>query len=75
MPPPIYNEYNHELIPNPLAEWHQLDKCILQPGSMNKDKECNNDNGVDGSDDATDVMDENEVHRAREQRRRNNKQR
>ena len=22
--------YNQELIPNPLAEWHRLDKCILQ---------------------------------------------
>ena len=34
----FYDECNHELIPNPLAEWHRLDKCILQPGSMNNDK-------------------------------------
>merc|ERR1712197_200758 len=73
----FYNEYNHELIPNPLVEWHRLDKCILQPGSMNNNKECIDDDGVDGygSDDATDEMDESEVHRACEQRRRYNKQR
>ena len=42
---------------------------------MNDNKECINDDGVDGSDDATDEMDESEVHRACEQRRRHNKQR
>ena len=26
----FYNGCNQELIPNPLAEWHRLDKCILQ---------------------------------------------
>ena len=26
----FYNECNQELIPNPLAQWHKLDKCILQ---------------------------------------------
>merc|ERR1712069_95149 len=71
----FYDEYNNELIPNPLAEWYQLDKCILQPGSMNDDKECIDDDGVDESDDTTDEMVESEVHIAREQQRRHNKQR
>ena len=26
----FYDGCNQELIPNPLAEWHRLDKCILQ---------------------------------------------
>ena len=26
----FYDECNQELIPNPLAQWHRLDKCILQ---------------------------------------------
>jgi hypothetical protein len=26
----FYDACNQELIPNPLAEWHRLDKCILQ---------------------------------------------
>jgi len=26
----FYDGFNQELIPNPLAEWHRLDKCILQ---------------------------------------------
>ena len=26
----FYNGCNQELIPNPLAQWHRLDKCILQ---------------------------------------------
>ena len=34
----FYDEYNRELVPNPLAEWHRLDKCILQPGSINDNK-------------------------------------
>ena len=42
---------------------------------MNNDKECIDDDGVDGSDDVTGEMDESEVHRAHEQRRRHNKQR
>ena len=73
----FYDEYNQELIPNPLAEWHRLDKCILQPGSMNHDNVCFGDdgNGNDGSGDVTDPMDDGEVHRVREQRRRQNKQR
>jgi len=71
----FYDEYNHELIPNPLAEWHRLDKCILQSGSMNGDKECLEDDGDDGSDNATDEMDEGEVHIAHAQRHRHNKQR
>ena len=25
----FYNGCNQELIPNPLVEWHRLDKCIL----------------------------------------------
>lgn len=73
----FYDEYNQELIPNPLAEWHRLDKCILQPGSMNHDNVCFGDDGDgnDGSGDVTDPMDDGEVHRVREQRRRQNKQR
>ena len=27
----FYDGCNEKLIPNPLAEWHRLDKCILQP--------------------------------------------
>ena len=72
----FYDEYNKELIPNPLAEWHRLDKCILQPGSMNGDDVCFGDEGDDdGSEDGTDEMDAIEVQRVREQRRRQNKQR
>ena len=73
----FYDEYNQELIPNPLAEWHRLDKCILQPGSMNDSDVCFDDDGDgdDGSEDVTDAMDDGEVHRVREQRRRQNKQR
>ena len=72
----FYDEYNQELIPNPLAEWHQLDKCILQPGSMNGNDVCFGDDGDDdGSEDVTDEMDADEVQRVREQRRRQNKQR
>ena len=26
----FYDGCNQELIPNPLAQWHRLDKCILQ---------------------------------------------
>ena len=70
----FYDECNHELIPNPLAEWHRLDKCILQEGSMNDDMGIDND-GIDGLDDVTDEIDESEVNRVREQRRRQNKQR
>ena len=29
----FYDGYNQELIPNPLARWHRLDKCILQSAS------------------------------------------
>ena len=29
----FYDGYNQELIPNPLARWHRLDKFILQSAS------------------------------------------
>ena len=73
----FYDEYNHDLIPNPLSEWHRLDKCILQSGSMNHDNACFDDDGDgdDGSESVTNAMDDGEVYRVREQRRRQNKQR
>ena len=71
----FYNECNNELIPNPLAEWHRLDKCILQPGSMNGDNECIGDDGIDGLDDVIDEIDKSEVHTVRTQCRKLNKQR
>ena len=35
------------LVPNPLSEWHTLEKCILQSGSMDTPEESTNDSDND----------------------------
>ena len=70
----FYDECNDKLIAIPLAEWHRLDKCILQQGSMNDDMECIDNDGIDGLDDVVHEIDESEVNRVRAQCRKQNKQ-
>ena len=61
----LFDEFKQKVIPNPLADWHRLDKCILKPGSTTLD---------DGRDDDTDKEpDDADVSRARAERRRQNK--
>ena len=62
----LFDEFKQKVIPNPLADWHRLDKCTLKPGSTTTD-----DNGED---DAEIEPDDADVSRARAERRRQNKQ-
>ena len=41
----LFDEFKQKVIPNPLADWHRLDKCILKPGSTTPD-----DDGVGDAD-------------------------
>ena len=41
----MYCSSSEILIPNPLSEWHSLDKCILQAGTIHSLNENNNGSG------------------------------
>ena len=69
----FYDGFNKELIPNPLAEWHRLDKCILQSGSMTVNGDCCINDNDEGGNDEMDKMNDRDVSRARAEQRRQNK--
>ena len=62
----LFDEFDQKVIPNPLADWHRLDKCILKPGSTTPVD--------DGVGDADKQPDDADVSRARAELRIQNKQ-
>ena len=71
----FYNEYNQELIHNPLAEWHWLNKCILQLGSIGPEESCGDNEDHDVTNNVTNEAYEVKVDRVWTECRRQNKQR
>ena len=62
----LFDEFKQKVIPNPLADWHRLDKCLLKPVSTTSDD--------DREDYAIKEPDNADVSRSREEGRRQNKQ-
>ncbi len=71
----LYDEYNQDLIHNPLAEWHWLDKCILQPGSIGPEENCGDNEDHDVTNNVTNKVDGVKVDREWTECQRQNEQR